>query len=304
MFRNHDSSDDKSNEPQVTADSSYSDHVTYTTNINNNQQEQYTIVLHHKLSGRSGSYNIAPTQNSVIVYKQLSSEYKFETLAFGIVPFWSKPLGTSSEAQTKQLHRDQSKHFNCRRETLFQGSSLWSSVKKQRCVVPIEGYFEWQKKGNDKVPFYISSSKHSLLFLAGFYSHNTSYQHNYQPNSDYLSSFTIITGPAEKSDQLDLSWLHARKPLMLDPGTQEWEDWLNPDLETSDDLLTKCLESNRSKAYSTIVSHVVSKEVGKVSSNGEHLIKEVKKERGLDSFFTKKRSHDEENDVNKKVKTE
>lgn len=43
----------------------------------------------------------------------------------------------------------------------------------------------------------------------------------------YLSTFTIITAPAAKGDEFDLSWLHTRKPMLIKPGSQEWFEWLN-----------------------------------------------------------------------------
>lgn len=272
------------------------------------EEEESTIVLRNNLGGRYQSYNIAPTQNSVIIYKELMNNYIFETLSFGLIPFWMKPKTDGETNQLKELKGNQSKYFNCRKETLEKGSPIWNSAKSKRCVVPIEGYFEWKKNGNEKTPYYVHSSESSLIYLVGFYSHNTSFEHNFQPNSTYFSSFTIITGPAESTDLKDLSWLHPRKPLMIAPGTKQWEDWLNPDLETTDKLLDFCLETKKNIAFSTIVTHQVSKDVGKTSTNGEYLIKEVKPtkspQKSIDSFFKKRSGDDSNTSSPKKFKTE
>lgn len=219
-----------------------------------------------------------------------------------------KPKTEGVTNQLKELKGNQSKYFNCRKETLEKGSPIWNSAKNKRCVVPIEGYFEWKKDGSEKTPYYVHSSLSSLMYLVGFYSHNTLFEHNFQPNSSYFSSFTIITGPAQSTDQKDISWLHPRKPLMIAPGTKQWEDWLNPDLDTSEKLIDFCLETEKNIAFNSIATHRVSKDVGKTSTNGEYLIKEVKPtkspQKSIDSFF-KKRSGDASNTSSpKKVKTE
>lgn len=256
------------------------------------------IVLRNSLNKFSSSYNIPPTKNSVIIFRNKKAdkiEYVFEGLGFGLVPPWAQPKDpapVSKGAQqgvkySRELQAHQAKYFNCRKETLAQGSPVWNSVKTQRCVVPIEGYFEWHKLKTDKTPYYVHSSEYQLIFLAGFYSHNSHYKDSFQdPESGYLSTFTVVTGPATKEDKQDLSWLHPRKPLMLLPGTKEWDHWLDPELKWSDTLLDTCLDTNN-PAYDSITSYVVSKDVGNSANQGEYLVKEERKspQKSIDSFF-------------------
>lgn len=259
------------------------------------------ILLKSGLPGYTPSYNVPPTKNAIIIFQQRingHNQFVFETLSFGLVPVWATPKnpepvnkGTSKgKKYSKEIQAHQAKYFNCRKETLAQGSPVWNSAKGHRCVVPIQGYYEWQKSKTDKLPYYVHSSKDPLVFLAGFYSHNTHYKDNFQDNaSGYLSSFTIITGPASSNDKVDLSWLHPRKPLMLKPGTPEWNDWLNPSARWSDDMLHTCLETVNYEVYDSIVTHRVSKDVGNSANQGEYLNKEIKSakspQKGIDSFF-------------------
>lgn len=284
---------------------------------------EVTVFLLNGLEGFNASYNIAPTKNELIIYRPKSDvlsdklEYVFETLGFGLIPVWAKPQDPSptgkgsnvGEKYSKEVQRNQSRHFNCRKESLQQRSSIWASAKNFRCVVPIQGYFEWIRNEKDKLPYYVHSSKEDLIYLAGFYSHNFNYKDQFNcknEDKEYFSTFTIVTGPAGKDDRKDLSWLHSRKPLFLKPGSKEWDDWLDPNIEWSDELLDSCLDTVNNEAYDDVVSYRVSKDVGKVTSQGEYLIKEIKKEnkKGIDGFFKKRPKEETETGGFKKIKTE
>lgn len=295
--------------PQQHSENTYTTH-TDTKSDDKESEEEVLIVLKSGLHGFQPSYNIPPTKNSIIIYQNKSTksnvkEYVFEALGFGLVPSWSQPKDPEPVSKgnykglkySKEIQAHQAKFFNCRKETLAQGSNIWNPVKNQRCVVPIEGYFEWKRQNHDKTPYYIHSNKHPLIYLAGFYSHNSNYKDNFQnPESGYLSTFTIVTGPATKDDKQDLSWLHHRKPIMLLPGTKEWDDWLNPNLLWKDDLLDTCLDTVSNIAYNTITSYKVSKDVGNSAHQGNYLVQEIKNEKSpqkpIDSFFKKRSKPD------------
>ena len=101
----------------------------------------------------SPSYNIPPTRTSLIIYKsnENPTKYVLEPLTFGLLPFWAKPNDASAVSRqnekgpkySKEIQGLAARYFNCRKESLDM--SVWKSVRHSRCVVPIEGYFEWQK---------------------------------------------------------------------------------------------------------------------------------------------------------------
>ncbi|KAK6200255.1 uncharacterized protein RJT21DRAFT_114681 [Scheffersomyces amazonensis] len=277
-----------------------------------------------------GSYNIAPTNTAIVIYmvntisnNNLDYKYVVESSKFGLVPFWAKPQdpaaterdGKKGNEYSKELQRTQARYFNCRKESLSSGQAVWNSCKKRtRCVVPIQGYFEWLKpKGSKlKIPNYVHSTKSPIIYLAGMYSHNTNYKSNYNVNDEYLSSFTILTGPATREDLGDISWLHDRKPILLEPDTKAWYDWLNPDQELSEKVLEEILNTKTNKAYVDIEGYEVSKDVGNPSNKSKGLIEKVKKNKPITSFFSanKKRikTDDDEDDddshQHKKIKKE
>lgn len=263
----------------------------------------------------SPSYNIPPTRTSLIIYKTKENPTKFvlEPLTFGLLPFWAKPNDPSSVSRqnengpkySKEIQGLAARYFNCRKESLDM--SVWKSARHSRCVVPIEGYFEWQKSKTDKVPYFIYSKKRPLVFLAGFYSHNTNYQGKDPAYQDsYLSTFTILTGPAQKLDTKDLSWLHPRKPLMLLPGTKAWDDWLNPEKEWSNSLVETCLDTHKSIAYVDLTWHTVSKSVGNPGFNSEEAIKEVKSlpQKSISLFFQSAKRPESDGSPRKRIKRE
>lgn len=198
-----------------------------------------------------------------------------ESLRFGLIPPWAKP----KDNPNKEIMTFHGRYFNCRKDTLAKSQSVWTQSRQSRCVVPMQGYFEWHR--NDKTPYFVHSKSSKLIYFAGLYSHNDHF-------GKKMSTFAIVTGPAEPSDKGDLSWLHLRKPLMLKPGTKEWNDWLNPGKKWGNDVLEDLKVD--SDIWEDLTAYTVSKDVGKTSSRGEYLIEEVKvkKERDIMLFFGKR----------------
>lgn len=225
--------------------------------------------------------------------------YRMEPLKFGLLPTWAKPQdpaavkrGTSEGPEySREVQRHQSKYFNCRKESLASNQQIWTGPRKHtRCVVPINGYFEWLTFKNAKTPHFVHSTKSSLVYLAGLYSHNTNYNNTklIKGELEYFSSFTIVTGPAAKTDDNDLSWLHGRKPIMIEPGTEAWFEWLDPKKEWHDSLLETCLNTTNNVAFSNIEAYLVGKEVGNLSNKSESVTKREKKvQKSIGLFFQK-----------------
>lgn len=269
-----------------------------TSNLNNNKTTPIFVVSH----GYEASYNIPPTSEGVIVYMKhipgAENEYVLEPLKFGLLPKWAKP--TSSQAVkrgnrmgpefSREVQQYQSKFFNCRKETISQDKSVWTLARNSsRCVVPIQGYFEWQKTKSDKKPYFVHSKHSPLIFLAGLYSHNVNYNETDLVSSDhhYFSSFSIATGPSSGKDSNDLSWLHPRKPIFLKPNTPEWFEWLDPNVPWHNRLLDTALNCDTNIAYEGVTAYLVSSLVGNPSYKGPEAIQEVKvTQKSINQFFS------------------
>lgn len=157
------------------------------------------------------------------------------------------------------------KTFNCRIENL-QGKStgLWAKVKQhKRCLVPADGYFEWQIDTKD--PYFVTTKDHSSLFFAGLWEVN---YHEKEP----LWSFTIITQPASKS----MAWLHNRMPVMIDVKSSFLDKWLDPSYAWNDQLAVDI--GNATIDHEAVLNiYQVGRDVGKVENNYPELTLPVKK---------------------------
>ena len=123
--------------------------------------------------------------------------------------------------------------LNSRSEKLSDKKTYWYRIRNQRCLVPVNGYFEHREiQGmKKKVPYFISMKAQPLFFIAGLY--------NYSPVPDkdtgeITGTFSVITRPANElmkniHNHGPNKW---RMPLLLQPSTVR--DWMNPDASDED----------------------------------------------------------------------
>lgn len=149
-------------------------------------------------------YNIAPTQTIPII-TQYQGGITFSRWSY--LPSWAKggaddsiPVGYS----------------NARSETLMEKPAFRDAFLKQRCIIPVSGYYEWMPIKDKKQPFYITVKEHPIIGLAGIWSVWK------KSNWDKVMTCAIITAPAHPY----LSRIHDRMPLVINPAL--YRDWLNP----------------------------------------------------------------------------
>ncbi|ODV93988.1 hypothetical protein PACTADRAFT_4881 [Pachysolen tannophilus NRRL Y-2460] len=228
------------------------------------------------------SYNIGPTRTAPVYFFKLNHDttinHLIRYMKWGLIPFWSKKKSNAIS---------QFKTFNARLESISKNSPLWRAVKStKRCVIPIQGYYEWlqqpKKNGNsinEKIPFYIKRKDDKLIFLAGMY--DIVKFEDTDDKDEPIYTYTIITGPAPNN----LKWLHDRMPIILTPETKEFTKWLNPNLKNFDkDKLIDCL-----KPYTgnDLEWYKVSRDVGKMTSQGKYLIEPLHEDNKKDTIETK-----------------
>jgi putative SOS response-associated peptidase YedK len=148
------------------------------------------------------NYNIAPTTNIPIFLNNRNYTYAH----FGLIPSWAKDK--------------KSININGRGETLFEKKSFRESFKSKRCIIPINGYFEWEKDKDKKTskPHIIKSSKENFLALAGLWDE----WYDIETSKYLLSCALITTQPNEKVEVI-----HDRMPVVLDK--KDWKKWLDND---------------------------------------------------------------------------
>jgi putative SOS response-associated peptidase YedK len=188
-------------------------------------------------------------------------------MTWGLVPHWSK-------------HQDKSLNtINARSENLVDGGGMWTSVKKNRCAVLCQGYYEWLKKGRDRWPYFTKRQDGKLMLLAGLYDCVT-----LQGEAEPLWTFTIVTTAANN----EFEWLHDRQPVILS-STEALDTWLDPSSEAWSTQLTKLVEPYRDPA-TPLQCYSVPKEVGKVGTESSTFIEPISKRKdGIQAMFSKQK---------------
>jgi putative SOS response-associated peptidase YedK len=204
------------------------------------------------------SWNVAPTQRVRLVAERLDPETgeltrTLETARWGLVPVWAKSRSVGARM------------INARVETVTEKPSFRSAALKRRALVPAEGYYEWQKAGDRKIPHYLASEDGSLLGFAGLYEFWKDPELPEDAEDQWLMSCTIITTSAADA----LGHIHDRTPLIVPPDLQD--DWLDPHLQDKAGVqqLLDAMPEPR------LVPRVVGDAVGSVRNNGPELVEPV-----------------------------
>jgi putative SOS response-associated peptidase YedK len=157
-------------------------------------------------------YNIAPSQD-VVVVRAAGRQRQLALLRWGLVPGWAKDISIGY------------KTFNARCETVHAKPAFKAAFKSRRCLIPASGFYEWDKLGKSRQPFFISRCDGRPLALAGLWEAWANRQ-----TGEVLESCTILTTSANKS----VSRIHERMPVILEPD--ECGLWLDHTVRHSEDL--------------------------------------------------------------------
>ena len=147
-------------------------------------------------------YNLAPTQ-PIVALRRTDGALRCDLLRWGIP---SVRPGRPAEPG--------SIHVNARSETAQELPTFRDAVRVRRCLVPVDGFFEWRNDGKVAVPFYFNQAEGAPLALAGLWSS--------QPGSEgavELTACLLTTAPNR-----DMSPIHARMPVIV--AEPDWQTWL------------------------------------------------------------------------------
>jgi len=181
------------------------------------------------------NFNVAPTHQIPAIVSQ-NNETLLAAFSWGLVPTWAKDPAIGPRM------------INARSETAAEKPSFRSALAKRRCIVPADGWYEWQGSPGKKTPFYFSATNDSVLGLAGIY------ETWKQPDGQILWSAAILTQDA----RADFSYIHDRMPVLLTPEMQGI--WLTSATSPLNDVL-------ESAASVDIQAWEVSAAVGNVRNN-------------------------------------
>jgi putative SOS response-associated peptidase YedK len=208
------------------------------------------------------SFNVAPSQD-VYVVVETGGVRRLDTFRWGLVPFWAKDPSTGN------------KMINARAETVAEKNAYKHAFKKRRCIIPVDGFYEWKKVPGQKAkqPYFIHRADGEPMAFAGLWEIWRPAD-DVERTSDPLRSCTIITGqPNEK-----VADIHDRMPVMLPPGA--WAEWLDPENDDVDTLGKLLVPA----PASLIALQPVSRAVNNVREKGPELIEPVE-EPGRDQLL-------------------
>jgi putative SOS response-associated peptidase YedK len=191
-------------------------------------------------------YNIAPSQQ-IFAIADFGKGIEARMLTWGLIPSWSI---------------DGKGFINARAETLEEKPSFSESFRFRRCLIPADGFFEWERTGKEKRPFYFQLLDESPFAFAGIW--------DALSNRPFVvTSCAIITTAANEL----VGELHDRMPAILKPDS--YDVWLDPKADPGvlEKLLTPFLASK-------MKSHPVSRAVNTPENDTEELIERVDAEVG------------------------
>ncbi len=149
------------------------------------------------------NYNISPTQ-PVLTVVQRDGRNVLEAMRWGLIPVWAKEASIGARM------------INARAETIADKPSYKRPLKSQRCLIPANGFYEWQKAGAVKTPMFIRFKSNEPFAFAGLFDTWKS------PEGESLTSCTIITTAANEL----MKPIHERMPVIL--PTKDYATWLDP----------------------------------------------------------------------------
>ncbi|MBY6438212.1 SOS response-associated peptidase [Rhodococcus kroppenstedtii] len=196
------------------------------------------------------SYNVAPTDPVRIVLDR-DDDRQLRTVRWGLVPSWAKDKKIASRL------------INARSETVTEKPAFRKAAAKRRCLIPADGYYEWEKREGVKVPHFLHTD--GVLAMAGLYELWPDPSLDDDDPNKWFWSTTVLTTTATDT----LGHIHDRSPVVVPDDL--WSAWLDPgltDLAGVADLLQSIPEPH-------LTPYEVSTAVNSVRNNGPELVAPV-----------------------------
>ena len=167
-----------------------------------------TLFAMYRLSGTTPAINLAPRYNGCptqqfVACRDAGDGRTLAKLRWGLVPRWAKDL------------RSGARMINARSETVHEKPAFRSAFRRRRCLIPVNGWFEWKRAGGEKQPFWIRPEHAEAFSLAGLWE-------RWEKGEDPVETFTVLTTSASPA----LAGVHHRQPVIV--VDRDVDDWLNP----------------------------------------------------------------------------
>lgn len=188
------------------------------------------------------NYNVAPTQMHPVITNLDQEHLVF--YRWGLIPFWAKDMKIGYRM------------INARKETILEKSTFKNPMRKKRCIVPFDGFYEWRKVDGEKYPYRIKVKTEEIFTIAGLWE-------RWSPpeGGDDVYTFTLITQSPNKF----MSKIHDRMPAIL--SREQESMWLDQDIPPED-----LLQMLQPPPDEIMEAYTVPRRVGNVRNNDAELI--------------------------------
>ena len=147
------------------------------------------------------NFNVAPT-HVVPILRVVGSDVIVDVMRWGLIPVWAKDANIGA------------KMINARSETITEKPSFKGLVPGHRCIIPMSGFYEWNRENpKAKVPYFVTRADNRLMLGAGIWSDS--------PLVDEARTFSLITRDSVE----DLSAVHDRSPVEF--TAEEAVEWMS-----------------------------------------------------------------------------
>ena len=201
------------------------------------------------------NYNVAPTTRVAAVANDSEGHRRLGRFQWGLVPHWSKDPSGSARL------------INARSETVFEKPSFRSSASSRRCIVPMDGFYEWRTvydsprpAKSPKEPVYVTRSDGRPLAVAGLWASWRDPAAG--EDAPWLHTCCIVTTSANDT----MAPIHDRMPVILEPA--DWSTWLDVSHSNRDELSALMMPAERGVVRVIDVAPIVNS----IRNNGPELI--------------------------------
>ncbi len=158
-------------------------------------------------------YNLAPTDDAAVVRASGTGGRELAPLRWGLIPSWAKDPAIGNRM------------INARAETLAEKPAFRDAYRMRRCLVPADGFYEWQKMPSGKQPYFVRVDGGGIFAFAGLWERWWD-----RATGNERETFTIIT---TEPNEL-LAPIHNRMPVIV--GPDDYDRWLDPENESAANL--------------------------------------------------------------------
>jgi putative SOS response-associated peptidase YedK len=205
---------------------------------------EFDAVLTEEAAELAPRYNVAPSLK-VPAVRLRDDARELTALTWGLVPSWSKDLSGT-------------RPINARAETVFDSPLFRTAIRRRRCLLPADGFYEWQKRSGDKQPWHVGMLDATLFAFGGIWEY-------WRRGDKALVSCAIVVTDANEL----VAEIHPRMPVIV--ARADHARWLDPNLSDPGEIaeLLVPYPADEMRAYP------VSMRINNAKNEGAELIQPV-----------------------------